>query len=279
MEKKIIIADCGGTSADWAMIRGEKIDRFRSEGFNASAVTGDEIISRLAPVTERLSGADEIRFYGAGCRPGAPTEAVKSALHHLTGCIDITVGSDLEAAIQAVAPEGEAIVSILGTGSNSCRTSDGTVINRVRSAGYILGDWGSGAAMGRELMGEYIAGRIPPQTCIILENRYGLTPDLVIEHTYRGERPNAWLGSFAPFLAENITDPFIRAIVSRQMQRFVNYNIIPLIGNEPVTCHFVGSIASNFGQPLRRAMKNVGEVGDIIASPLDAIVRRIQNQL
>ncbi len=275
MEKKIIIADCGSTSADWAVISDMKVDRFRTEGFNASATGTEDIARHLAPAATHLKDAAEIRFYGAGCLPGVATERVIHALNSLTDCTDITVGSDIEAAIQAVAPHGEAIVSILGTGSNSCRTSDGKVINRIRSAGYILGDWGSGAALGRELMGEYMAGRIPTHLRNLLESNYSITPDSVIEHTYRGERPNAWLGSFAPFMAENIADPFIAAIVNSQMERFVSYNIIPLIGKKPVTCHFVGSIAAGFGPQLRHAMKNVGEVGNVIASPLDAIVKRI----
>lgn len=268
----IVIADCGSTSVDWAVLTGDKVSRLSTEGFNASALSADEVERMLQPAAADIAHADVIRFYGAGCREGEPSLRVERALRRMTHAASVTVRSDIYASIDATAPDGEAIVSILGTGSNSCRVADGRIAESIRSAGFILGDDGSGAAMGRELMGEYIGGRLPADLTARLEADYGITPDEVIYRVYRRPRANAFLGSFAPFLAANATDEAIDRIISGQMRRFVDHNIARLTGHETLPCHFTGSVAVYFEPQLRKAMEGVAAVGKIIKSPLEEIV-------
>ncbi|MDE5785855.1 MAG: hypothetical protein K2H98_04915, partial [Duncaniella sp.] len=199
-----LIVDCGSTSARWALFENAAVNPviITTAGFNASALGTEEIISVISPAADMIGRADEIRFYGAGCRKGDPAERVAAALAAIAPHAKISAAADIYAAIHALAPDDTALVAIAGTGVNAVVASCGEIIDSVTSTGYILGDYGSGAALGRSLMECYVSGRMPDDLRHDLEAEYGITPGSVIDAVYRGQSPRSFLGSFAPYVAQ-----------------------------------------------------------------------------
>lgn len=273
---KTLIVDCGSTSARWALFDSDvdKPEVVTTAGFNASALDTKEIIRVIAPVTDLICSADDIRFYGAGCRKGEPAERVAAALACIAPNAGISVSADIYAAIQALAPHDKALVAIVGTGVNAVVASDGEVIDSVTSTGYILGDHGSGAALGRSLMDCYVSGRLPDQLRLELETEHHLSPATVIDAVYRGQAPRSFLGSFAPFMLRNASHPTIAAILRDQFSAFARMSILPLLERHNVDVRLCGSIACHFRNHIAEALSAVApeaRIKAVVANPIDCI--------
>ncbi len=272
---KTLIVDCGSTSARWALHDSDRPDSpvtIITAGFNASALNVDEIKRVIAPAAEVIRRADAIRFYGAGCRPGAPSERVAEALSSYVLTAKITVWSDIYASIHAVAPEDDAIVAIAGTGVNAVAVSRGEIIDAVTSTGYILGDFGSGAALGRSLMEMYVSGRLSETLRRKLEEEYDLSPSSVIDSVYRGSNPRSFLGSFARFLLSNASEPEVDALLREQFGAFVKLSLLPLLERHNYDIRLTGSIAYYFRSYIEEALSDLRPEARITAVAADPIL-------
>lgn len=274
---KILIADCGSTSARWALhdtLQPGELTVITTSGFNASALDTDAIAALIAPVAQMARMADEIRFYGAGCRAGEPSERVAAAFATIAPDARITVAADIYAAIHALAPADTAIVAILGTGVNAVVASQGEIIDAVPSTGYILGDYGSGASMGRTLMGLYVSGRLPLDLQRSLESDHGITVAAVIDSVYRGAAPRAFLGSFAPYILSHDAHPLIAKLIEDEFTKFVNVSLRPLYERHKADIRLSGSIAAHFRHHISAAISASlpgARLSAVTANPIDCI--------
>ncbi|MDE6416601.1 MAG: hypothetical protein K2K68_06210 [Duncaniella sp.] len=273
---RTLITDCGSTSARWAMFDGHSARPviITTSGFNASALGIEEIKRVIAPAVEIIGNADVIRFYGAGCRKGEPSERVAAALASFAPEARITVLPDIYASIHALAPADTALVAILGTGVNAVVASRGEIIDAVTSTGYILGDHGSGAALGRSLMDMYVSGRLPAALEEALEAEYCITSASVIDSVYRGPSPRSFLGSFAPFLLRNAAHPVIAGLLSDSFDTFVRVSLLPLLDRHDVDIRLSGSIAFHFRAHIEDALarfRPAARITAVTANPIDCI--------
>ena len=190
---KTLLADAGSTKTDW-LLRDNQGDalRFHTDGMNPSLLTDDEIrhilATQLLPQVEGLL-IEQVDFYGAGCR-GEAAERMKNLLGEVVGARNITVESDMLGAARMLCGNNSGIVCILGTGANSC-LYDGQQISRQTPAlGFILGDEGSGAVLGRRLIGDIFKGQLPEDLCKDFLLDYPMTMDELIRRVYRTSAPN-----------------------------------------------------------------------------------------
>ena len=195
----IITADSGSTSIDWRILkRGKPVRRLVSPGVNP-VLQGVEAIRGV--FAEALRGVEgpgiRVYFYGAGVVSEAAGEKVREALRAvLPGC-EVTAGSDLEAAAIALLGDKDGIAAILGTGSNSGLYLGGRIVRNIPAGGFILGDEGSGAWLGKMLLADYIKGLLPQELEIALrEESPGLDYPAVVSRVYGGEMPSRYLASF-----------------------------------------------------------------------------------
>ncbi|MDE6485466.1 MAG: hypothetical protein K2L14_08740 [Duncaniella sp.] len=275
---KTLIADCGSTSARWALFdsagKSAPAATVTTPGFNASALGVDEIKRVITPAADIIGSANVIRFYGAGCRKGEPSERVAEALAAFAPEAGITVMPDIYASIHALAPDDTALVAIVGTGVNAVVASHGEIIDYVTSTGYILGDHGSGAALGRSLMDMYVSGRLPETLKKALEAEYGITPSSVIDSVYRGTSPRSFLGSFAPFLLRNAGDPAIAGLLDNSFSTFVSVSLLPLLTRHHVDIRLSGSIAFHFRPYIEKSLAALmpeARITAVTANPIDCI--------
>ena len=212
-----------------------------------------------------------IYFYGSGCTPeNAP--AVKEALQTVFPLETIDVHSDLIAAAHALCGREEGIACILGTGSNSCEWNGTRVIKHISPLGFILGDEGSGAALGKQLVSDALKNRLTEGLKEALLEEYGLTPALVIDKVYRQPFPSRFLASLSPFLLKHITDPSIRGLVENNFSDFFERNVMQY-DYQKKKVHFVGSIAWHYATMLKEVAAEKGiQVGKIAQSPIDGLI-------
>lgn len=264
------IADSGSTKCEWIFGDKGRILRLRTAGINAVQQSPDAIRAVLAELPP-LDGVEELRFYGAGCGDSFP-EASAVLRRELAARFGpgaaIGLGSDLLGAARALFGRGEGIACILGTGSNSCHCRGGEIVANVPPLGYVLGDEGSGAVLGRNLVNGIFKGMIPLREEFL--RTFALTYAGLIRRVYREPAANRFLASFAPFIRAHLDCAPVREMVVRSFGEFVARNLSGYPAGLPVA--FVGGVAAHFEEPLREAMAAAGrEVVRIVCSPAEEL--------
>lgn len=278
-----LIADGGSTKVNWALMSDSgKIAGYSTPGINPSVNSPEAITSTIA---DGLLGAlppgtviTRVEYYGAGCR-GAACTAMEQILRTLfPSATSVTVDSDITGACKALADGNPAIVCILGTGANSCLYDGERIVDNVPPMGYILGDEGSGAWLGKALVSDIFKGLLPPEVTGEFHQEFPYGYDEMIRRIYRPGNgdlpPNRFLASFAPFLGRHMHVPQIRDIVKTGFTLFFERNVevyfrrhTNIAPSTPVC--FVGSIADAFSPLLRQVADTYGRrVAAIRRSPL-----------
>ena len=182
---------------------------------------------------------------------------------------EITVPTDLLGAARALFGRGEGVACILGTGSNSCWCRGGEIVENVPPLGYVLGDEGSGAAMGRNLVNGIFKGHIPLREEFLAA--HGLTYEEIIRRVYREPYANRFLASFAPFVHAHLDCPEVRAMVAGTFADFAQRNLSRYPVHLTVAC--IGGVAAAFEGLLREVLAQGGyRVGLIAASPAEGLI-------
>ncbi len=272
---KKLIADSGATKTDWVLISGgEIIHRFQSKGISPVFQTGEEIAeevkTHVLPELKEL-GVNAIYFYGSGCTPeNIPT--VRQALYESFPLDIIEVNSDLVAAAHSLCGHNPGIACILGTGSNSCEWDGEKIVNQISPLGFILGDEGSGASMGKKLVGDALKNQLSSGLKEKLLEEYELTPAIIIDRVYRKPFPSRFLASLSPFIKNNIEDNSVKSIVVDSFTDFLKRNVMQYdyMKNR---VNFVGSIAWHYADILKEvAQKERLQIGKIIKSPMEGLI-------
>ena len=270
-----IIADSGSTKTEW--IVGELAElSVTTKGINPVRDTKEEILDVLS--TElmpelfsspaiRQSDITEVHFYGAGCIPPF-SQSVKEAIEEHFPQAVAHVYSDLLGAVRALCGREEGIACILGTGSNSCLCMEGEIVKNISPLGYILGDEGSGAVLGRTLLSEMLKGNLQDLWDDFTQ-RYGLSVPDIINKVYRQPQANRFLASLVPFIKEHAYNPSVNDMVVNEFTRFLQRNVIPY-GRPDLPVNFVGGVANNFTDEIKTACTLCGlNLGKIIARPAE----------
>ncbi|MGI6572551.1 MAG: ATPase [Fermentimonas sp.] len=271
----ILIADSGATKTDWCLIQGgEMIHRYKGKGISPVFQTREEIRQELQEgVLPQFKEANirSIHFYGSGCLP-EKVPVVKEALDASFPLNSIEVHSDLIAAARALCGNEPGIACIMGTGNNSCEWDGRRVIKQIPALGFILGDEGSGASLGKQLLADALKERLTKGLKEALFEEYQLTPALVIDKVYRQPFPSRFLASLSPFLLKHIDDPTIYRIVRGSFSDFLERNVMKYDYRKN-NVHFVGSIAWHHETTLREVASEKGiKVGKIRSSPMEGLI-------
>jgi len=272
-----LIADSGSTKTTWALmaLSGKMLKEVHTSGINPFFLEYQEIIdlmdSELLPnISEEILSID---FYGAGCGSPEKIMVVRNALKHRFPAAVCHVESDILGAARALFGNREGIACILGTGSNSCFYDGKDIIGNISSGGFILGDEGSGAVMGKKFAGDFIKGIIPSHLADLFLKVYKVDKHEIIDRVYRKSFPNRFLASFSKFVAENINDPYCKNLVYTNFINFIIRNVEQYPDYNRYSVGFVGSIAQVFEDILLEAMQKRGlKIHSIQKNPIYGLV-------
>jgi N-acetylglucosamine kinase-like BadF-type ATPase len=272
----ILIADSGSTKTHWCVVdNAVEYKHIFTKGINPFYQTENEISQEidlyLIPELEGIT-IEKIYFYGAGCSFPEKIAIVRNVLDRSFRNVSIEVQSDLLAAARSLFADKKGIACILGTGSNSCLYDGRQIVENVSPLGFILGDEGSGAVLGKTLVADCLKNQLPAEIKAKLLNEYQLSPELILDKVYKQPFPNRFLAGLTPFLLKNIEEPSIINIVYTGFDAFFVRNVMQYsMANVPVG--FVGSVAFYFKEVLEAAAKANGiAISKIEQNPMTGLI-------
>lgn len=273
----ILIADSGSTKTDWSLVSGagrvtafatQGINPFHQDGQTISSIVEKELLGQMVDA----GAVGEVQFYGAGCR-GEGIGLLRGVLGRAfpnAGTID--VAGDLMAAARALCGTQEGIACILGTGANSCLFDGEKIVGNVSPLGYILGDEGSGAVLGRLFVNEMFKGDMPRHIREAYLEETHQTVDDIIRRVYREPMANRYLASMSEFVRRHLDEPAVRRLVVENFVAFFRRNVRHY-GRPDLPVGAVGSIAFHYEEELREAAAMEGfAVGKVIKSPMQGLL-------
>ncbi|MDK2772483.1 MAG: N-acetylglucosamine kinase [Flavobacterium sp.] len=274
-----LLVDSGSTKADWIAINdeGKVLFTTQSLGLNPEVLTKDEVIKRLNDkfdISHNKNKAKNLFFYGAGCGTDRMKDFLTNIFKEYFVNATVSVNEDTYAAVYATTPKNtEAIVCILGTGSN-CSFFDGKVLHqKVQSLGYIAMDDASGNRFGRHLLRGYFFNKMPEDLAKEFETEFNVDADFVKNKLYKEPNPNAYLATFAKFLIRHKDSEFCQAIIKKEMESFVENYIKQFDNYKEVPVHFIGSIAFYLKDELEIILSNHGiKIGNVLRRPIDGLI-------
>lgn len=279
----ILIADSGSTKTDWMLVRcGSQIHidkplRLHTQGINPIHQSDAQILDILrGELLPQLppNQVSSIEFYGSGVRLDQEERMerlLREAFQSTTNIAQLSISahSDLLGAARALCGKSEGLACILGTGANSCLYDGQQIVANTPPMGYILGDEGSGAVLGKRFLNALYKGHLGNGIKTDFEAEMQLTLAEVINRVYRQPMPNRWLASLSPFIHSHLDNPGMESLVIDNFSDFIARNIDPYRRRD-LPLQAVGSIAFFYRDQLRQAAKKAGyAVGNILRSPLD----------
>lgn len=274
----ILIADSGSTKTDWCVIEhGQLVQQVFTKGTNPFFQSEEEISNEIATALLpqlKTNEFEAVHFYGAGCAFPDKIDTVRRAIaSHLRVKGDIEVSTDMLAAARGLCGHQSGIACIMGTGSNSCYYDGKEIVNNVSPLGFILGDEGSGAVLGKLLVGDILKNQMPEGMKEKFLEQFNLTMPEIIDRVYRQPFPNRFLASLSLFLVQNIEVPAVRQLVLCSFKKFLKRNVMQY-DYQHTSVHFIGSVAFYYKELLAEAAKEMGiQLGNIIQSPMEGLIK------
>lgn len=274
----VAIVDSGSTKSDWVILDEFKQVFLKTEtiGFNPNFINKELIVPEIEKNTSLTSVKNSIKkiyFYGSGCGIQKNCDTIVEELGKVFGDAEVTVREDLLAAAYAAYQGRPAIVCIMGTGSNSCYF-DGTDLKiKLPSLGFMMGDEGSGSAIGKQLVRRFFMQKLPEDLSQEFQEIYNLTIDDALKNMYHTTRPNAYLANFNKFVIDRKDHPYLRTMVLEEMKNFFDYQVLPYEESKDAEINFIGSIAYYYEDILRSAAAELNlNVGHVVQKPIESLV-------
>ncbi len=271
-----VIADSSSTRTEWVLVDGDKVvERAFTQGLNPYFQTRREISHSIRlelPEVFFRRRWEHIYFYGAGCANAEKTKVMESSLVAQFKT-PVTVESDLLGAARGLLVKEQGLACILGTGSNSCYYDGEKVVKNVRPLGFILGDEGSGAYLGKQFLSDCLKGIAPQQIIEKFFEKYKVTPDEIMDAVYINPLPNRSLSAYSHFLSENLDNEYVYQLVYDAFMSFFARNISAYNYRETQIC-FVGATATTYAEILNKVASDFGvEISKIVQSSMPGLIQ------
>lgn len=273
-----IIAECGATKSDWRLIKdGEEIRQVISSGINVSTMKMSAIYETIAGLSEQFKAESdevtELHIYVAGVITDEIESDLRSRFTAHFPNAETEIQNDLLAAARALCGHAPGIATILGTGSNSCQYDGTEIVKRVYSSGFILGDEGSAATLGKLFVADFLKGLVPEEIAKDFSSRYQTDYSTIVANVYRSESsPSGYLGGFAPFIMEYYGHPYIKELVDGNFRAFIRRSLKQYdTDNLPV------GVIGGFGCALKDIFERIAEeegisISRFLKAPIEGLI-------
>lgn len=281
----IIIVESGATKTDWCSVAadGSQIS-VRTAGINIAVMRQEaintiinEAAPQLNPSGEKVS---EVHYYAAGLiipegvKVPDQVVALDNELKKFFPEAEMEYASDLLDAARAVCGHKPGIAAIMGTGSNSCLFDGEKIVKNVRSAGFILGDEGGGARLGKLFMADFLKGIVPEPVSSEFARDFKVDYMTVVQNVYKSEAPSKYLGSFAPWILERYDScDYVRKLVDDNFRAFIERALSQYdIRKYPVGV--VGGFGFAHQDKFRKVADEYGiRISTILPNPIEGLVK------
>jgi glucosamine kinase len=272
-----LIADSGATKAEWCLLNNGKKKTLFTQGISPYFLNTDqiaelvtkELIAKLKNVT-----VEHIYYYGTGCSNIDNAKNIKKALTRVFPTAEASVNTDLMGAARAVCGHEKGIACILGTGSNSCYFNGKSIMKNSPGIGYVLGDEGSGAYLGKKVLQYYLYNTFDEDLRARFDAKFVTTGSEILDNVYKKPLPNRYMASFALFLAENRGHYMIENIIEDGLNDFFFQHLCKYNEVWKYPVHFIGSVASGFKDVLEQLCHSYEfDLGTVLKNPMEGLVK------
>ena len=272
-----LIADSGSTKTEWCLLSGDKKKRLSTQGLSPYFLSAEQITTILEKELLPKLGSvqpDQVFFYGTGCSNPFNVKLVKKALSTVFKKAAISIDHDIMGAAKALCGSERGVACILGTGSNSCYYNGKKIIKNSPGLGYVLGDEGSGAYLGKKVVQYFLYNTFDPDLMDRFHAKYNTNATDILEAVYKGALPNRYLAGYALFLAENRGHYMIENIIEDGFNDFFFNHIYKYKESWTLPIHFVGSVAFNFKDVLKDMCSSYElQLGKVLKAPMDGLIK------
>ena len=284
MEANTLIADSGSTKAEWCLLKaGAPVQTLYTKGISPYFLNEAQIVTLLQEeLLPELQTTDinELCYYGTGCKAEQSRKIVEAALQQTFSKAHIAVTHDLMGAAKATCGKNAGVACILGTGSNSCYYNGNEIEKNSPGLGYVLGDEGSGAYLGKKVLQYYLYDTFDDELKAKFDHAYNTSAPQILEAVYKKPLANRYLAQFALFLSENRGHFMIENILEDGLNDFFFQHLCKYreIWTHPV--HFVGSIADGFKDVIGELCRSYEfELGNIFKNPMQGLILYHQSEI
>lgn len=278
-----IIVESGATKTAWRAVSADGVTEVLTEGLSPTCLDAEyisDIVREAVPVLNPDGKkVEQIVFYGAGLVSAESSAPLLSCLEMWCPFAEVEFHSDILAAARALFGDGSGVVAIMGTGSNSCLYESGTIVKNIRPGGYVLGDEGSGVALGRAFLSDFIKGLLPESVEAAFAAQTGLDYSAIVRKVYKEKAASAFMASLAPFVLSQTDDPYIHTMVMDCLESFVRRALVRYadFAQDKAAARKVGVVGS-FGCACEDMLRETGsryglEFVSFLKSPIDNLVR------
>jgi N-acetylglucosamine kinase-like BadF-type ATPase len=271
-----LIADSGATKAEWCLLKNGKKKTVFTQGISPYFLNTDQItdllLKELRPKLKNEE-VDEVYYYGTGCANPNNAISVKKAVSKVFEGAKVEVNHDLMAAARALCGRKKGIACILGTGSNSCYYDGKKIVKNSPGLGYVLGDEGSGAYLGKKVIQYYLYGTFDDELRGRFDAIYTTNASEILENVYKKPMPNRYLAGFCQFLAENRGHYMIENIIEDGLNDFFFTHLCKYRETWTLPVSFAGGVAFGFQDVLKQLCNSYEfEAGKIMKNPMEGLL-------
>ena len=271
-----LIADSGATKTEWSIITKEKIKKIFTQGISPYFMDADQISRLLEKELKSMIKkvqVNEIHYYGTGCSNPNNVRLVKKAIQKVFLHAKVNVDHDLMGAARALCGRNKGIACILGTGSNSCYYNGKKIVKNSPGLGYVLGDEGSGAYLGKKVIQHYLYGTFDTNLMARFDATYTTNGEEILENVYKKPLPNRYLAGFVLFLVENRGHKIIEKIIYDGLNDFFQNHINNYKESSMYPINFTGGVAFGFKDVLQQLCQTHELLlGKVIKSPMEGLI-------
>ena len=271
-----LIADSGATKAEWCLIDGSRKKLLYTQGISPYFLNTEQIrsllLKELCPFLKK-SAIDVVYYYGTGCANPGNARIIKKALQQTFTGSEVQVTHDLMAAARSLCGDDKGIACILGTGSNSCYYNGKKIIRNSPGLGYILGDEGSGAYLGKKVLQYYLYKTFDDDLKQKFDAKYDTDTVQILESVYKKPLPNRYLAGFTIFLAENRGHYMVENIIEDGLNDFFFNHLTKYKETSSLPVSFVGGVAYGFKDVLEQlCLAYEMQLGKVLKNPMEGLI-------
>jgi N-acetylglucosamine kinase-like BadF-type ATPase len=285
-----VIGEIGGTSSRWAVLSNDgscttwPLKGERLPGFNPlsgdGAAYAHAVRSWFVERQPEALEAQAVHIYGAGCGSLMRKERMAQAIGAIWPSATTHVHSDLTGAAIGLCGDQAGLVLILGTGMNAGHYDGQRLHTPMPSLGYLLGDEGSGADIGRHLLQDAFYGRIPQHVQEALFGPQGPVLSTVLEQVHGAAHPAKELAAYTARLATQLHEPYVRELLQGRFHELAELLTRFFTPEQLRAVYATGSVAYGFRELLAECLLDRGmSIIAVEPDPLPGLVRHHQQQV